>query len=226
MSAGAAEPALPRFVRPLAERARSGRGVLVDRIVRAPVGPAEPVRRSAVLLLIAGEELEGAQVVLQERGHGLRSQPGQFGLPGGRREEQDADDIATALREAHEEIGLRPASVTVLGAFAPVALPHRAQLVTPVLAWAPRAPQVGVVDPIEVERVVWAGLQGPGSIADPARRRRGALAGREVGVAYDLPDDVLVWGFTAALIEATAQGLGARTAPPREVLEIPAHRRR
>jgi 8-oxo-dGTP pyrophosphatase MutT (NUDIX family) len=39
---------------------------------------------------------------------------GEVALPGGKAEEGDADDAATALREAKEEIGLDPALVTVV----------------------------------------------------------------------------------------------------------------
>jgi 8-oxo-dGTP pyrophosphatase MutT (NUDIX family) len=40
-------------------------------------------------------------------------------LPGGKRDEEDEDDIATALREAKEEIGLEPSQVRVVAAFEP-----------------------------------------------------------------------------------------------------------
>lgn len=39
---------------------------------------------------------------------------GEVALPGGKAEEGDADDAATALREAKEEIGLDPSLVTVV----------------------------------------------------------------------------------------------------------------
>ncbi len=49
----------------------------------------------------------------------LRLHAGQISFPGGRREPGDEDLIRTALREAHEEIGLDPASVVIVGALAP-----------------------------------------------------------------------------------------------------------
>lgn len=39
---------------------------------------------------------------------------GEVALPGGKAEEGDADDVATALRESKEEIGLDPALVTIV----------------------------------------------------------------------------------------------------------------
>lgn len=217
---------LPDFLQPLASRAAHGDGVLVDRPARAPLPAGALVRESAVLLLIAGTSPRSARIVLQERGHRMRSQPGQFGLPGGGREPGDGTAIATALREAREEIGLDAAAAHVLGAFAPVAMPHRGQQVVPVLAWARDLPTVGVVDPIEVERVVWADVQGPGSFTDPDARFAGRLDGRDVGIGFDLPDDVLVWGFTAALIDAAVRGMGFAPAAPATTREIPAARRR
>lgn len=44
---------------------------------------------------------------------------GQIALPGGRREEEDRDDVETALREAKEEIGLDPSLVEVVTALEP-----------------------------------------------------------------------------------------------------------
>src|SRR5699024_1549929 len=124
----------------------------------------------------------------------------------------------TAMREAHEETGLDPGDVSVLGSFAEIPMPWRAQRVTPVLAWAPHRPQLRVQDPIEVERLVWAPLTGAGSLTDPRRRMRGILHGQPVGPVFDLPEGALVWGFTAMALEPVPLD-----AP---VLEIPPERRR
>lgn len=65
-------------------------------------------------------DCEGELVAVFIKRHGeLRLHAGQISFPGGRRDPGDADLTATALREAHEEIGLEPAAVTVLGALTP-----------------------------------------------------------------------------------------------------------
>lgn len=220
---------IPPYLHPLAERAGRGGEVLLDRTGDSRLVAAEgrPVRRSAVLLLLAGTGLEDAHLVLEERGHALRSQPGQFALPGGGVDPGDRDEIHTALREAQEETGLDPSAVEVLGAFAGIPMPWRSQHVTPVLAWTPERPDLRAQDPIEVERVVWAPLQGVDSLTDPSRHYRGLLDGRPVGPVFDLPEGAFVWGFTAMIIEQALAGLGLdpvpEDAPGRE---IPAHRRR
>lgn len=227
-------PEMPReaaFLTALAERARSG-----DVLLRRDPDPADPrvppptdrpVRHSAVLIHLAGTGLDDAQLVLEERGHTMRSQPGQFSLPGGGRDPGDRDDVHTALREAEEETGLDPADVLVLGAFAPIPMPWRNHLVTPVLSWSPARPPLSVQDPGEVERLVWAALTGPGSLTDPAHQQRGVLRGFGVGPVFDLPGDAFVWGFTAMIVEKVLLGLGLDpvpdTAPTRE---IPPERRR
>lgn len=218
----------PDFLAPLAERARRG-DVLVrqDPDPRDPVRGAGTARRSAVLIHLAGTGLDDAQVVLEERGHALRSQPGQFSLPGGGQDPEDRDAVHTALREAQEETGLDPAAVQVIGAFAPIPMPWRNQHVTPVLSWSPTVPAVGVQDPIEVERVVWAPLTGSGSLTDPAHRRRGTWGGTGVGPVFELPQNTFVWGFTAMILEQVLTGLGLDPVPPTAPeREIPPERRR
>lgn len=219
----------PGFLAELAARAGRGGEVLLDRTRDAQerVAGARPTRRSAVLLLVAGTDLDDAHLVLEERGHALRSQPGQFALPGGGVDPGDRDDVHTALREAQEETGLDPRAVTVLGAFAGIPMPWRSQHVTPVLAWAPSRPPLRAQDPVEVERVVWAALTGDGSLTDPARQFRGLLDGRPVGPVFDLPDGAFVWGFTAMIIEQALSGLGLDPVPwDAPVREIPPERRR
>lgn len=220
-------PALPAFLRPLARRAGAGRAVLLDRGLDREPPTGRPVRRSAVLVLVAGEDADSAEILLEERGHTLRSQPGQFSLPGGGVDPEDLDDTAAALREAHEETGLDPATVHVLGPFAPIPMPWRGQQVTPVLAWVPRRPALVVPDTPEVERLVWAPLRGPGSLTDPGRHARGRYEGRDVGPVFDLPGDAFVWGFTAMILEQVLAGLGLDPVDPDAPRrEIPHERRR
>ncbi len=71
---------------------------------------------SAVLMLVS-EGREGLQVLLCERSddNPRDAHKGQVSLPGGRRDPQDDDILATALREAGEEVGLDPARVQLLG---------------------------------------------------------------------------------------------------------------
>ncbi len=57
----------------------------------------------------------GYGLVLTRRAAGLRRQPGDIAFPGGMIDPEDASELAAALREAREEIGLDPAGVRVLG---------------------------------------------------------------------------------------------------------------
>ncbi|HKY81833.1 MAG TPA: CoA pyrophosphatase [Sphingobium sp.] len=68
---------------------------------------------AAVLVAITDRAEPG--LILTERSASLRKHPGQIAFPGGRVDEGDADEIAGALREAHEEIGLPPGSVDIIG---------------------------------------------------------------------------------------------------------------
>jgi 8-oxo-dGTP pyrophosphatase MutT (NUDIX family) len=60
------------------------------------------------------------RAVFTERREDLRRHAGEISFPGGRRDHPDEDLRTTALREAHEEIGLDPADVEIVGALPPV----------------------------------------------------------------------------------------------------------
>jgi len=68
---------------------------------------------AAVLVAITDRPEPG--VLLTLRQPHLRRHAGQIAFPGGRVDPEDQDIVATALREAHEEIGLEPDNVEVVG---------------------------------------------------------------------------------------------------------------
>ncbi|XP_024955861.1 nudix hydrolase 15, mitochondrial-like [Citrus sinensis] len=91
-----------------------------DRIIGSNLGIMESVakqnehRRAAVLICVFEEGHGGElRVILTKRSMNLSSYPGDVALPEGKMEDGDADDSATALREAMEEIGLDPHLVQV-----------------------------------------------------------------------------------------------------------------
>ena len=80
-------------------------------------------------------------VLLTQRTAHLSKHAGQISFPGGRQEPTDPDPVATALREAQEEVGLDPSRVRVLGTL-PTYATGTGFMVTPV---------VGLIDPLEDE---------------------------------------------------------------------------
>jgi 8-oxo-dGTP pyrophosphatase MutT (NUDIX family) len=97
-----------------------------QRPIDRPV-PAD-ARRAAVLILLypngdagpgGADELAGYSVPLTLRGHDLDAHPGQVSLPGGAIDPGETD-VAAALREAEEEIGVSPAGVRIVGALTPL----------------------------------------------------------------------------------------------------------
>jgi 8-oxo-dGTP pyrophosphatase MutT (NUDIX family) len=124
---------------------------------------------------------------------------GQVAFPGGGQEPGDADAVATALREAQEEIGLDPAQVVLLGEMRPM---HTVSnfLVTPIVGEVPWPLEV-TPDPVEVARVFSIPLAWLG---EPANRRvltwpsPDHPQAREV-VFYDEFDQELLWGVSARI---------------------------
>ncbi len=171
-------------------------------------------RPAAVLVLIAPDAAGDARVVLIERTSYDGHHSGEVSFPGGAAEAGDADLVATALREAAEEVGLEPDHVglRVVGALEPFWIPVSNFRVTPILAVAERLPR-WTSDDREVERVVEAPLAAflPGAPIQTIERdvrewriRYGAYELAELG------EGPAVWGATARILGQ----LGALLASP------------
>ena len=98
----------------------NGLGQLRDQRVEHDLSEAEfaemtkDLRLAAVLVPLV-EHAEEPSILLTRRADHLDKHSGQVAFPGGKVEESDASPIATALREAEEEIGLDPDYVEVAG---------------------------------------------------------------------------------------------------------------
>ncbi|MEO1687555.1 MAG: CoA pyrophosphatase [Pseudomonadota bacterium] len=82
--------------------------------VKASLPAGRPLREAAVLCAVV-DRGDGLRVILTRRADHLRLHAGQVAFPGGRRDAGDPSLRDAALREAWEEIGLRPSSVEVIG---------------------------------------------------------------------------------------------------------------
>ena len=82
--------------------------------------PAATRLLDAAVLIGLRPHADGPQVLLTVRNEGLRQHAGQVSFPGGRIDDGDAGPVAAALREAHEEIGLRADQVQPLGYLDPL----------------------------------------------------------------------------------------------------------
>jgi 8-oxo-dGTP pyrophosphatase MutT (NUDIX family) len=118
-------------------------------------------RVAAVLVPLVLRE-GGLTVLLTQRADHLSTHAGQISFPGGAREPEDADAIATALREAQEEVGLPPDRVEVIGEF-PDYLTATGFRVTPVvgLIHPPFELQADTLEVAEIFEVPFAFLMNP-----------------------------------------------------------------
>jgi 8-oxo-dGTP pyrophosphatase MutT (NUDIX family) len=196
-------------------------GLKVDFSALAPGTRDQAVRSSAVLILFGALDRVDADssvqtvspaldVLLTRRADGMRHHPGQIAFPGGGCEPEDrfADGsnnyTVTALREAHEETGLEPDGVEVIGQLPELYIPVSKNLVTPVLGWwnTPSEVSADEYESVEVFRVP------VGELLDPDARGVSVLT--RAAHTYRSPafqlrkahGGHLVWGFTAMVLDS------------------------
>jgi 8-oxo-dGTP pyrophosphatase MutT (NUDIX family) len=161
---------------------------------------ASTLRPAAALLLIY--EIDRAwHVPLTVRGSALRHHTGQVSLPGGRLDHPDESVQQAALREAYEEIGVRPADVDVLGHLTSIPVYVSGHLLQPVVGVAWERPAFVVAKP-EVERLIelpLSRLLEKDAVAWEERMRSMPPSGL-MNVPYFAVEGARVWGATAMVL--------------------------
>lgn len=194
---------LPEWMVPIRDGAQTLRAEDISRYVPPP----DAKTRQGAVLMLFGEGEQGPDLLLTERAHDMRSHPGQVSFPGGSVDPTDPSVVAAALREAEEETGLDPHGVDVLATLPDLWLPPSNFAVSTVIGWWREPSPVSVVDPAEVHRVLRVPLE---ELLDPTHRvtvshpsgysSPGWLIGEE--------KDVILWGFTAGLINKIFDHVG------------------
>jgi 8-oxo-dGTP pyrophosphatase MutT (NUDIX family) len=186
----------------LAEIAAEPRGteaILGDEVLAGLDRP--PVPAAVLVPVVLGAE---PSILLTKRTSHLTKHPGQISFPGGRIDSEDSGPEAAALREAHEEIGLDPNAVEVLGRLTDH-MTGTGYRITPVLALVPPA-LTYQMSPHEVEAIFELPMR---VVLDPdaPRRQRQHVSGvwREYWV-WPHPEH-FIWGATAAILVQLAQRL-------------------
>lgn len=157
-----------------------------------------PAQAAVLLPLVMREQL---MLILTQRTRHLSTHSGQIALPGGKLDATDVSATAAALRETHEEIGLPPERVEVLGTL-PVYVTGTAFTVTPVIGLV----QPGFAlqpNPHEVDDVFEVPLA---YLMNPLHHRRHAWT--HDGVVrewYSMPyqdgaHERFIWGATAGML--------------------------
>jgi 8-oxo-dGTP pyrophosphatase MutT (NUDIX family) len=165
--------------------------------------PAEAVELSvhgrtdaAVLAPLYCDAAGDLHAVFTKRRDDLRRHPGEISFPGGRVDPGDADLIATALRETHEEIGLPPEGVEILGALQPTPTFVTNYAIYPFVGEIEAGFEY-VLEAREVDHILELRLR---DLRDGYGRRRLVRRGVPFRTDTYVVGDHLIWGATARIV--------------------------
>jgi 8-oxo-dGTP pyrophosphatase MutT (NUDIX family) len=191
-----------RITHALRERVRRSVRPLDDAPGAAPPAamfdlPGSTPRRRAAVLLALIDRGDDLTVLFTRRNEQLSQHAGQVSFPGGGIEAHDADALAAALRETHEEIGVGADLLEPIGYLDAVET-LSSYRITPVVAWLDAAYRA-VPDPREVAEVFEVPLA---FFLDPANRRTLQMQheGRMREIHEFFYADQRIWGATAAML--------------------------
>ena len=155
------------------------------------------LKPAGVLVPVIERESAELTLLLTQRSADLKHHAGQISFPGGRMEAHDTDIAQTALRETHEEIGIRQTDVAVIGYLNPM----------PTITGYAVTPIVGLIDPeyqlnIDQTEVEFAFEVPLSFLIDPANRRlvEREFFGNTAEIMEFQYEEHRIWGATAFII--------------------------
>jgi 8-oxo-dGTP pyrophosphatase MutT (NUDIX family) len=158
--------------------------------------PGTELKSAAVLVPLLRHDGQ-LHLLYTRRSDRLASHRGEVAFPGGRFDRRDQHLLAAALREAHEEVGIEPQAVDVLGSFEGRRTHSTDIMVTPFVGLVGGTPELRP-DPKEVAEIFDVPLS---ILASP--RYRGAHHWRRNGTTSDRPailyQGQVIWGLTYEL---------------------------
>jgi 8-oxo-dGTP pyrophosphatase MutT (NUDIX family) len=172
--------------------------------------PGLELREASVLIPLfsrAGDPY----VLFTKRTESLRNHAGQISFPGGARDESDPTPLHAALRETHEELGIPPEAVEVLGLLDEI----------PTITQFRVLPFVGVIpphfdyvaNPAEIEEIIEVPIS---HLLKPEihRMQRQEVLGREREIYFYDYGKHVIWGATARILRNLLQIVSALTTAP------------
>ena len=169
-----------------------------DRMVKDfPRIPRADSAIAAVLILLYPENDDLCTIFIQRPAYnGVHG--GQISFPGGKKEKDDDDLIATALREAAEETGLKQEEVEVLGKLTPLYIPVSNIVVTPVVGWTRNKPCL-IPEKSEVVFIIEAKLDSFLNYSI-VKTSPFEIRGEQIDIKYFHYNGHVIWGATAMIL--------------------------
>jgi 8-oxo-dGTP pyrophosphatase MutT (NUDIX family) len=158
--------------------------------------PLENVRASAVLVGLF-ESARGVEAILTRRSQNLTNHRGEISFPGGRLDAGESV-LQAALRETHEEIGLSPEDVEVVGELNSMATVVSNSHIVPIVGRYQTPPKLHAVNS-EVDRVFSVPLLELVR-ADTYSQEHWIFDDREFQINFFYLDDETIWGATARIL--------------------------
>jgi 8-oxo-dGTP pyrophosphatase MutT (NUDIX family) len=163
----------------------------------APLLPSFPDARVSAVLIALVEGPDGAEVLLTRRSMEMRNHRGEVSFPGGRLDPGETP-VQTALREAHEEVGLDPSAPTVIGELAHLNTIVSRSYIVPIVSVLDHRPEL---EPRtgEVDRVFWTPISEL-TVPGVYRQERWGQPPLDRPLHFFELDGETVWGATAHML--------------------------